>query len=158
MSNLLSVLRVLELNRCKMYMDSEVNKQLLSIILSITTLILTASAILHFNSQFLPDPLNQLQYHYFIYFVMTTISTIGYGNPFGSVWSRILIIILVGFAFAFVPAQCGELIRHLSSKSLYARHSYKTSEAIPHIVIMGTINTIAAENLFKELFHKDHGQ
>jgi len=35
---------------------------------------------------------------------MTTISTMGYENPFSSVISRILIIILVAFAFAFVPA------------------------------------------------------
>ena len=64
---------------------------------------------------------------------------------------------MVCFAFSFVPVQSSELIRHLSSKSYYARRNYKASVAIPHIVIMGTISTIAAENFFKELFHKDHG-
>ena len=102
-------------------------------------------------------PNNDYQFHYFIYWVMTTISTIGYDNPFESVMSRILIIILVTFSFLYVPYQSGELIRHMSSKSYYARRSYKASDAIPHIVIMGTISTIAAENFFKELFHQDHG-
>ena len=88
---------------------------------------------------------------------MTTISTIGYENPFTSSESRILLIILVCFAFSFVPWQSSELIRHLSSKSYYARRNYKASPHIPHIVVMGSISTIAAENFFKELFHQDHG-
>jgi hypothetical protein len=88
---------------------------------------------------------------------MTSISTMGYDNPFSTAESRILIIILVCFAFSFVPWQSSELIRLLSSKSYYARRTYKASEAIPHLVIMGTISTIAAENFFKELFHEDHG-
>lgn len=152
LANLLCLLRILDLNRCRSYMDSEVNKQLLSIVLSITALIVTAAACLHFNCQFQPIN-NELQFHYFIYFVMTTISTMGYSNPFPTVESRILIIILIAFAFFFVPAQSGKLIRHMSSKSLYARNSYKASEAISHIVIMGTISTIALENFIKELFH-----
>jgi len=120
-SNMVSLLRMMEFNRCRKYLDSEVNKQLLSIILSITTLIITASGTLFFNSQFLDPPNNQVKYDYCIYFVMTTISTIGYSNPFSSVVSRILIIVLICFALTFVPAQCGELIRLLSSKSFYAR-------------------------------------
>ena len=102
-SNLLCLLRILELDRCRKFLDSEVNKQLLSIILSITTLIVAAAGTLHFNSQFLEYPNNAKKYHYFIYFVMTTISTMGYENPFGSAESRILLIILVCFAFSFVP-------------------------------------------------------
>jgi len=49
LANLLCLLRILDLNRCRSYMDSEVNKQLLSIVLSITALIVTAAACLHFN-------------------------------------------------------------------------------------------------------------
>jgi hypothetical protein len=96
-------LRLLELDRGRRFLDSEVNKQLLSIILSISTLVVTAAGTLHFNAQFMPDPINDLKFHYFVYFVMTSISTMGYDNPFNSAESRILIIILVCFAFSFVP-------------------------------------------------------
>jgi hypothetical protein len=156
-SNLLSLLRLLELERCRRFLDSEVNKQLLSIILSIATLVIVSAGTLHFNAMFNTSPVNTMKYHYFIYLVMTTISTIGYENPFTSSESRILLIILVCFAFSFVPWQSSELIRHLSSKSYYARRTYKPSPHIPHIVVMGNISTIAAENFFKELFHPDHG-
>lgn len=101
---MVSLLRVMEFNRIRKYLDSEVNKQLLSIILSITTLIMTASGTLYFNSQFLQPPWQNAAYDYCVYFVMTTISTIGYSNPFGSVISRILIIVLICFALTFVPA------------------------------------------------------
>lgn len=81
----------------------------------------------------------------------------GYENKFSTAASRVLIIILVIFALTFVPMQSSELIRHLSSKSYYARLTYKASDSVPHIVILGSISNNSAENFFKELFHPDHG-
>lgn len=155
-ANLCILLRGLEFDRIKKYLDSEVNKQLTSILVSITTLVVSAAGALHYNSLFIGN-IAPLQFHYFIYFVMTTISTMGYENPFSSAASRVLIIILVIFALTFVPIQSGELIRHLSSKSYYARLTYKASESVPHIVILGSLSNNSAENFFKELFHPDHG-
>ncbi|CAD8157114.1 unnamed protein product [Paramecium pentaurelia] len=155
-ANLVCLFRGLEFDRMKKYLDSEVNKQLTSIMITTATLVLCAAGALHFNSLFLETVLH-FKFHYFIYFVMTTISTMGYENKFSSAISRVLIIILVLLALTFVPYQTGQLIRHLSSKSYYARLNYKSSQAVPHIVILGTISLNAAENFFKELFHEDHG-
>jgi hypothetical protein len=88
---------------------------------------------------------------------MTTISTIGCTNPFIDLSSRLLIMVLIAFAILFIPAQSADLIRLMSSKSYYARRSYKTSNTTPFIVILGSISSIAVENFFKELFHQDHG-
>lgn len=66
------------------------------------TLVLCAAGALHFNSLFLETVLH-FKFHYFIYFVMTTISTMGYENKFSSAISRVLIIILVLLALTFVP-------------------------------------------------------
>ena len=96
-------------------------------------------------------------FQYYIYFVMTILSTLGYENKFTSISSRVMIIILIIFALTFVPIQTGELIRHLSGKSYYARLSYKASETVPHIVILGSLTSTSAETFFNELFNEDHG-
>jgi len=61
---------------------------------------------------------------------MTTISTVGYGNNFVSIESRILVIFLLWFAVIFVPSQSSELIKILASKSYYSRRSYKAVASI----------------------------
>lgn len=40
---------------------------------------------------------------------------------------------------------------------MYARKIYKIVEDTPHIVIIGTVSTIAAADFFQEFFHEDHG-
>lgn len=134
------------------------------------TLVLFSSGILQFAERVeyasIQNSIYFLPFQYYIYFVMTTISTMGYENIFSNSSARVLIIVLIIFAFVFVQGQLSILITHLSSKSFYMRRSYKVSEHIPHIVITGnqfeltpgTVSSIAAEDFFKELFHKDHGE
>lgn len=52
LANLCVLLRGLEFDRVKKYLDSEVNKQLTSILVSITTLVIAAAGALHYNSLF----------------------------------------------------------------------------------------------------------
>jgi len=56
---------------------------------------------------------------------MTAISTVGYSNPFNDPISRVLVIVLLWFAIIFVPSKSAKLISLLSSKSKYARITYK---------------------------------
>jgi hypothetical protein len=88
---------------------------------------------------------------------MTAVSTVGYENVFTKSETRILIIILLFFAILFVPAKSSKLISLLSSKSYYARRSYKSVENVQHIVVTGIVSATAAEDFFTELFHEDHG-
>ena len=99
----------------------------------------------------------QSQFDYYIYFVMTTISTVGYQNPFSKVELKLLIIALIIVALLVIPAKSSQLITLLSSKSMYARRRYKLVQETPHIVITGSVSTIAAADFFQEFFHEDHG-
>lgn len=98
-----------------------------------------------------------LQFDYYIYFVLTTISTVGFENSFNKTEIKIFIIGLVIVAILIIPAKTSQLVTLLSSKSMYARRKYKMVQETPHIVITGTVSTIAAADFFQEFFHEDHG-
>ncbi|EWS75923.1 calcium-activated potassium channel protein (macronuclear) [Tetrahymena thermophila SB210] len=167
--NLLSLTRIMRLQRLLIYIDNDTLKELFQIILAALSLVILASGILQFtqrnsvgnigsgkNSNQDID-LNTLPFHYYIYFVMITISTLGYDNPFNNSVIRILIIFLLIFSFIFVPQYSSKLINLLSKKSFFARRSYKVVESVSHVVVTGVVSSTAAENFFQELFHQDHG-
>lgn len=60
-------------------------------------------------------------------------------------------------ALVVIPTKTSQLIVLLSSKSMYARRSYKIVQDVPHIVITGSVSTISAADFFQEFFHEDHG-
>jgi hypothetical protein len=111
----------------------------MNIVISVLALVIVASASTQFMQRMYGPPspddtlefeLYSYQFHYHIYFIMTTISTVGFQNNFSSPESRILIIVLIFFAIIFVPSKSSKLINLLSSKSYYARRSYKAVNAI----------------------------
>jgi hypothetical protein len=77
----------------------------------VLTLIVVAAATVQYVSRFtLPDPNNKddvtiynLEFLYYIYFVISAVSTVGYENLFSSPTQRIVVIVLLSFAIFFVP-------------------------------------------------------
>lgn len=55
-ANLVCLIRILEFDRLKKYLDSEVNKQLLSILVSIATLVIASAGALYYNALFINTP------------------------------------------------------------------------------------------------------
>ena len=95
-------------------------------------------------------------FHFYVYFIMITISSVGYQNPFTTATSRLFIIILISISIIFVPSKSSQLVQILSSKSFYASKRYKSSPETPYIVLTGYITDITAINILTELFHDDH--
>lgn len=128
-------------------------------------MILFWAGVLHSVEHFYtPDPNDpkavatyEKQFNYYIYFVMTTISTVGFENVFKIIEMKIFIIGLIIMALVVIPTKTSQLIILLSSKSMYARRSYKIVQDVPHIVITGSVSTISAADFFQEFFHEDHG-
>jgi hypothetical protein len=87
-------------------MDSEINKQLMKIVLVIGTLILGFSALILIFERNSSDGLTPISYHYMIYFVLTTVSTVGYENNLGSVYSKLILIILIVSGLFILPSKC----------------------------------------------------
>ncbi len=88
------------------YMESEINRQLMKIVLVIGTLILGFSALILVFERQSTDSLSPVSYHYMIYFVLTTVSTVGYENNLSSAYSKILLILLIVTGLFILPSKC----------------------------------------------------
>ena len=96
--------------------------------------------------------------HEQVYFVVVTLSTVGYGDVIPvSELGRICVMLFILFALVIIPKQTNELIRLLGMQSFYARAIYKANAEMPHILISGYVSVAALKNFCVELFHPDHG-
>ena len=93
-----------------------------------------------------------------IYFVVVSISTVGYGDvvPHTEL-GRITVMVLIIIIIVIVPQQTNELIRLIGLQSVYARTLYKPNSDIPHILICGHVDVSPLRFFCNELFHEDHG-
>ena len=92
------------------------------------------------------------------FFVMTTISTIGYYSEIDSILGKVLIIVLIIVAIVVIPNRTSELMMLLASKSIYSRLSYKKTDEVKYIIITGNITYNSMCDLLQEYFHSDHGE
>ena len=96
---------------------------------------------------------NGLAFHDMLYYVIVTISTVGYGDicPRGVV-SRYLAIALIAIALGKIPAQLNTLAVLLGSRSVYARARYvQREEGVRHVTILGEIHSTAILDFFAEV-------
>ena len=140
--------------------ETEVSQQIFKIIMTILTLILFAASIFeavenpyrHING------LKPTTLHEMTYFVVVTLSTVGYGDviPFSEL-GKLCVMLFILFALVIIPKQTNELITLMGLQSVYARAVYKANAEIPHIIISGYVSVPALKNFCTELFHPDHG-
>ena len=101
----------------------------------------------------------QINFHDFLYFIITTVTTIGYGDiyPLTEI-GRIVIIILIGLAIIIVPITIIKFMSILKNSSVYSRDKYRANIDTPHLVLSGQIIAESINTFCSELFHVDHGQ
>jgi len=100
-----------------------------------------------------------LSFHDMFYFMMATISTVGYGDiaPKHDV-SKIIIILTLLLMLALIPAQTQDLMKVISLTSSYARISYQPQGAdTHHILLIGDISFNTVKMFLDEFYHIDHG-
>ena len=138
------------------------NRELLSIVLTIVLM----AWVMAFFMQFVENEYNYVRGRYdllmrghdFYFFMMTSISMVGYGSQIISPIGRISIIIFNSLACVVLPDQCSILVQLVNSRSRYARKTYKSIENVSHIVLIGTVSHGSLLNFLEEYFHVDHGE
>jgi hypothetical protein len=169
----LVTLRIWRIEYLSKYIQSEVNRKLYTITCSIFSLLVFSTSFINVveNTQtvgqywlFLTKDCDGPKcgyndsWHSSFFFIMTTISTLGYYSNIGSVAGRILIIGLIIVSIIQIPAKSSELMTLLASKSIYSRTTYKKLDKVNFILITGNISFGSMLDLLQEYFHPDHGE
>ena len=149
----LRILRALRVHRKLVFIEDEVERFLSQMALSVLTMILFDAAIM----QYLELQEQKLEFHTWMYFLVVSISTVGYGDisPISTL-GRFMAMFFICFAIIFVPQQSNELIEKMNRVSFYARSHYKPRGNSKHVLICGDLKSTSLIEFFSELFHEDH--
>ena len=160
---ILRVLRLLDVEKLLSFVESPITRHVYSIVLTIVCIIFLAAGLLHLveNARELwpQDKAYQpLPFFDVVYLIVTTITTVGYGDiaPITTL-GRVVIMLMMITALVVVPRQTNKLVTLLGMTSVYQRQSYKSSKNVDHIVITGETRDGGITEFFLELFHPDHG-
>ena len=174
---ILEVARVCQLFRIKYYLETHIKvteNELIKCLIDV--LIVALFSVLIFSSIFRIVEINEINamimhpenrlfqltsqttFHEFLYFIVITISTVGYGDIYPiSEGGRLIIICLIILAAYYIPKKTGEILSILDDTSVYSRENYKSHSEIPHLIVCGSISVEALVSFCEELFHVDHG-
>jgi hypothetical protein len=100
------------------------------------------------------------EFHEMMYFMIVTMTTVGYGDifPFTD-YGRLLVILTIGVMLGLLPTQFQALIKVQSLQSKYARLEYnKAKKDSKHILILGNAPPDNIKTFLDECYHEDHGQ
>jgi hypothetical protein len=153
--NTTRVLRVLRLRRIiNSNCSSIVEKLQWLLILYIIMMILFFSAVM----QYLEYPKQQFAFHTWMYYILVTIATVGYGDVSPvTATGRIAAMLIILYAMVLIPMLVNRLLEKMSLQSTHARAKYKPPTATGrHVLICGSIASTNMAELFAELFHQDH--
>ena len=90
-----------------------------------------------------------------IYFIMVTISTVGYGDYSPTFFtSRVAICMLVVCTLTILPAQLNKLNGLIALKSPF-RATWKPTKDQTHVMVCGDVSRSKLESFFREFFHID---
>lgn len=160
-SIVLRALRVLRLYRFLEFTQSSLQRQVLAVLLTIVCIVISTAGILQVieacftgcDSDAKTCKCQNLSYIDLLYFVVVSISTLGYGDIYPvSTNGKFLISFIILLTFIVVPIQISRVSTIISSHTDYSS-SYTEAKQHPHVVITGHID---AEMLFVflgEFFH-----
>ena len=87
------------------------------------------------------------------FFMVTTLSLVGYGSSIQSPTGKISIIFFIALVIVIVPDQCSRLVHLINSKSVYAMKDYKKIDKVPFIILIGSVSPTSLTNFLDEYFH-----
>ena len=165
LARILKSLRIMRLYKVVQHTDSEVQRQLFTIIFMVVSSVFTISGLLHLvENEWRMDidesesPETPKEFHDALYLTVMTMSTVGYGDFHPTtMWGKVVVMFGIFFTIVMIPQQMNRLVGLLSLKSIYARSSYSSSDAHPHVVVCGSVTYRGIVDFLKEFLHEDHG-
>ena len=143
---------------------NKVHYEVLHIIINITVFIMIITGVVqtisyHYYDSFeVPISMNNdilsttrsLYYHECLYFIIVTITTVGYGDIYPTTTlSRMLMIIIMILSFMIIPTLLSDLVKALYSNPLH--NGTLSSSTRRYIVICGIVNSTIILQLLNEL-------
>lgn len=136
--------------------ETDVARKLYTIIISSIMLLYISTGVIMAIENFDRD--DKRDFFVYFYFIVVTLSTVGYGDIYPETDAGQLFITgIIIFIIIMIPKQTNELLRLLAMQSVYLRKEYYKNPEIPHVVLTGEVKLSALNNFCDELFHEDHG-
>ena len=150
------ILRALRIRKKLIVLEDEVQRCVGEIILQLLVMILFFSALI----QYLEADEQKFEFHTFMYFIVVTITTVGYGDiSCRTTPGRFAIMCMIFTGVGLIPQMTTRLIETSARQSVYARanfHPKGKASTHSHVVICGELGSLALSEFFAELFHEDH--
>eukprot|EP00944_MAST-04C_sp_MAST-4C-sp1_P016245 g16245.t1 len=156
---LLRMLRTARLLRVLHYFFNSISAKVIDIIVFMLTLILFSARVMYaIEQEYALDKGKMPAYQFidYLYFIVTTISTVGYGDisP-DTVAGRILIMFIILLFISITSYKINLLVALINSTPKYKR-PYRAANIIPHIIVTGELDYESVNRFLGEYFHPDH--
>ena len=149
------ILRVLRTHRILEFTKSELQRQLIIVVLTIIGFLFCFTCLIQLIEDSEDSPLNMWDA---LWFVAVSSTTVGYGDIVpNTLLGRIFVMIIIFIGIVLIPLQTGKLISIIQALPKYAG-SFKKSLYDPHVVIVVGCNATmdAAVTFLREFFHRDN--
>ncbi|KAK3278737.1 hypothetical protein CYMTET_13341 [Cymbomonas tetramitiformis] len=163
---LMRAVRILRLRRIlDRALTETVQGRIVSLLFIIASIIFCTSAAIHSIAQYnivaFNDDRSQegtFWFHDALYFVVCTITTIGYGDVSpATAASRMITVIAIVTSFCILPTHFQKLLHTLELQlAPYNRRFEHHSTTPHHVVITGQLDATNCATFLQELFHQDH--
>lgn len=165
------VLKVMRLERIgrekaiihpKVFAETLVSSTVSKLVLTIITIVFIFSGIFGVVESTFGDPVRlanskqgKLDFFNCVYFVLTTMSTVGFGDIVPvSAAGQLVYVILMFVTLIVVARQLDQLTTMLKSQSKYSRDSY--NHLAQHVIVCGDVDCESLKVFLEEFMHKDH--
>ncbi len=107
--------------------------------------------------QFLESSSQPYKFHTWMYYVVVTIATIGYGDisPMTTP-GRVAAMIMILYSMVVIPEKINKLLEQMTLSSRFARAAFVPRWLSNHVVVCGYCHSVSLRTFFEELFHDDH--
>jgi hypothetical protein len=165
------VLKVMRLERIgrekaimhpKVFAETLVSSTVSKLVLTIITIVFIFSGVFGVVESTFGDPVRlanskqgKLDFFNCVYFVLTTMSTVGFGDIVPvSAAGQLVYVILMFVTLVVVARQLDQLTSMLKSQSKYSRDSYNNRHR--HVIVCGDVDFESLKVFLEEFMHKDH--